>query len=352
MEKERQKKSNVFLVIFVIVVFAFSTFSTFYSIKKTDDYVKFVSPKATSQGNVSLCIDVAPPEIDSIGVFNITPDEPFEYDINATSPSNRTIYYFDNTDLFEINVSTGMINFTPVQSNEQLYIINITASHGICSNTTGGGYMLLVFLCPNLCPNCTGATPPGGGGGGGGATIVVSCEENWVCGSWFECNNLSVLSESKSDFTKILCNEQSIPFDNCGLQTRNCADLNLCGTINSKPNLERACYVYKNATTEKPTIRKIIPIIPGIINPYENYIILGFIVLVVIAWITYLFVLYENAHKSVKKPIIRPAVKHDRLHNYVEKALKMGIKKEDIRKRLLEKNWPQEVVDEAMKKAS
>jgi len=66
------------------------------------------------------------------------------------------------------------------------------------------------------------STPPaktsssgGGGGGGGSYSGYIKCNESWVCSDWLECfNNVS---------------------------TRDCEDMNLCGTTKQMPNLTKPC---------------------------------------------------------------------------------------------------------------
>ncbi|NIP40213.1 MAG: hypothetical protein GTN39_01685, partial [Candidatus Aenigmarchaeota archaeon] len=77
--------------------------------------------------------------------------------------------------------------------------------------------------CPNDCGSCnTGGTTGGGGGssGGGGGSAPEEpeegpCVEDWICTDWSECFN--------------------------SMQTRVCADVNRCGTSESKPSERQDC---------------------------------------------------------------------------------------------------------------
>ncbi len=53
---------------------------------------------------------------------------PFSLQVNASDPDNDTLTYYDNTTMFDINPSTGLISFTPNQSNVGNYsiMINVT----------------------------------------------------------------------------------------------------------------------------------------------------------------------------------------------------------------------------------
>jgi hypothetical protein len=50
----------------------------------------------------------------------------FEYDINCSDPDGDTVYYYDNTSLFEVNPETGVITFIPSQQQIGNHSIMIT----------------------------------------------------------------------------------------------------------------------------------------------------------------------------------------------------------------------------------
>ena len=64
---------------------------------------------------------------------NISHSKNLTYDINCTDFEANTITYFDNTTLFDINDSTGLIFDEPLQNETGIYIINIT-----CGDIAGG----------------------------------------------------------------------------------------------------------------------------------------------------------------------------------------------------------------------
>lgn len=62
-------------------------------------------------------------------------------------------------------------------------------------------------ICDTLDNNCDGQVNEGG--------VCTSCSENWGCGTWSACAK--------------------------GTQTRNCTDVNTCGTTTSQPAVEQTC---------------------------------------------------------------------------------------------------------------
>ncbi|MBU4467094.1 tandem-95 repeat protein, partial [Patescibacteria group bacterium] len=68
------------------------------------------------------------PVIDSIGNQTATEDLEFNLTINASDPDEDTLTFSDNTSLFDINPSTGIISFTPNASHVGVYQIQINAT--------------------------------------------------------------------------------------------------------------------------------------------------------------------------------------------------------------------------------
>jgi|GEM_PF-5143162 hypothetical protein len=74
-----------------------------------------------------------PPALEEIGKLNATQDEPFYYDVNASDDDiihGDVLSFYDNTTLFDINESTGVISFTPNNSDVGIYSINISVTDG------------------------------------------------------------------------------------------------------------------------------------------------------------------------------------------------------------------------------
>lgn len=66
------------------------------------------------------------PAITYIPNFRIGVNRLFIYRVNASDPDNDAIFYLDNTGLFDINRSTGLINFTTTEDMKGEHLINIT----------------------------------------------------------------------------------------------------------------------------------------------------------------------------------------------------------------------------------
>ncbi len=79
-------------------------------------------------------------------------DALFTYDIDATDEEHDTIYYYDNSDLFVINSTTGLISFTPDYTNVGNHTIEINISDG--SNSTVSSFTLIINST-NHAPNLT-----------------------------------------------------------------------------------------------------------------------------------------------------------------------------------------------------
>lgn len=69
-----------------------------------------------------------PPNFTSIPDQEVMEPTGFVYDINATDEENQTLTYYDNTTLFDIDSSTGLINRTTNISLVGRYYINITVN--------------------------------------------------------------------------------------------------------------------------------------------------------------------------------------------------------------------------------
>ncbi|MBI5880865.1 tandem-95 repeat protein, partial [archaeon] len=88
----------------------------------------------------------SPPVIDPIPNMTIYEDDPQSIQVNASDPDPQdTLTYYDNTTLFDINPTTGLISFTPNSTQTGNYTINITVSDGEVNvstimNLTVGAY--------------------------------------------------------------------------------------------------------------------------------------------------------------------------------------------------------------------
>tara|TARA_Y100000310_G_C20653308_1_gene800664 strand:- start:83 stop:1717 length:1635 start_codon:yes stop_codon:yes gene_type:complete len=83
--------------------------------------------------NVTYNVSNSAPVLDSIGDKTLTEDVNFYLDVDATDVDEDTLTFSDDTDLFDIDASTGVINFTPDDSEN--YTINITVSDGVLEDS-------------------------------------------------------------------------------------------------------------------------------------------------------------------------------------------------------------------------
>lgn len=97
-----------------------------------------------------------PPDLPPIPDRNATEDHEFFYDVNATDPDYQdTVFYFDNSTMFNISNTTGMISFVPCRNQTGTHIINITATDGEANtsrlmNLTIGSYNDFPYWAPPL----------------------------------------------------------------------------------------------------------------------------------------------------------------------------------------------------------
>jgi len=156
MKEKREKIIKILLIIVVSISILFSILNIANTAVKVHNLkINKFSPNVV-RAQVSICFDVVPPEMDPIYNQTAQIGVPFTLKINATSPSNRTVYFFDNTTLFEINETTGWINFTPTINDSGYHLIRITATHNICDvNTTRDFWMSIAENNPPIWMNET-----------------------------------------------------------------------------------------------------------------------------------------------------------------------------------------------------
>ena len=104
-------------------------------------------------GNMDMCVDqqIA---IAAIPTLNATENNLFTYDLNVTNEANySTLTYNDNTTLFSINSTTGLIQFTPTTAQIAAYWINVTARNNFCNNNDTSVVFLLNVTPSNYAPS-------------------------------------------------------------------------------------------------------------------------------------------------------------------------------------------------------
>ncbi len=99
-----------------------------------------------------IAVNDAPQFSPALADQEATEDTLFTYNITATDEENDTIYYQDNSTLFDINSNTGLISFTPSYSDVGTYNIEITINDTV--NWTIGNFTLTINAT-NHGPNLT-----------------------------------------------------------------------------------------------------------------------------------------------------------------------------------------------------
>lgn len=131
-------------------VLTYSDNSSFFNINPANGLISFTSTQEMV-GNHSFNISVQDnygsnvykilylniTEVNDAPIFSSIPDQNirypaiFTFDVNATDEENSTLSYYDNTNLFNINISSGLINFTSSSGAVGEYTINITVNDSL-----------------------------------------------------------------------------------------------------------------------------------------------------------------------------------------------------------------------------
>jgi hypothetical protein len=88
------------------------------------------NPAPVLSGNYSVRIQVnftnEPPVLIPIGDLSVPENGTFFYDVNGSDPNGHTVTFYDNSTLWDINATTGVINYTPQWFEVGNYSVNIT----------------------------------------------------------------------------------------------------------------------------------------------------------------------------------------------------------------------------------
>ncbi|MFO8015686.1 MAG: Ig domain-containing protein [Candidatus Woesearchaeota archaeon] len=174
--------SNNKIAALAVFILLFSLFFNTYIIMETS-----YATGSTTSGGVSMCIN-SPPTISYSCSSKAYVGKTYTCGMDAVRDEGENITFSDDTGLFDINSSTGIIRLTPGKSQTGSYEINITAEDDSgCSNNLDSAMFRLEIIrdycgngicsagedcstCPEDCGVCpTEEAPSGGGGGGGGA---------------------------------------------------------------------------------------------------------------------------------------------------------------------------------------
>jgi len=164
---------------------------------------------------------------DEIIHFNIT-----KYDPDGTIPDG---YWFVDSEKKKYESENSNSYFS------HSFGCGVTGKHNIKSEITDG----LLNDSVEWEVNVDFVKCPTSGGGGLG---TPSCEENWVCEEWSICQNLEKSLEignlSGEDYREVKrrCEKMGWEEENCGVQLRNCEDLNNCNATKDKPREFNRCF--------------------------------------------------------------------------------------------------------------
>ena len=147
----RQATSIRILLVLALIFFVISIFNAFIAIK----LILVPTAKMAAQlGIVMVCIKQGI-SMDINESFSLFEGDNFTLYVNYTNPGNKTLVFSDNTSIFNINSSTGLINFTATVygvGNNSVRI-SLTELDGVCNNLsltkfsdfiiTGDSYLLI-----------------------------------------------------------------------------------------------------------------------------------------------------------------------------------------------------------------
>lgn len=168
--------NNLFAII--IVLFIISSLLSSYITYKSSRQVLQELTGAGVTADVRLCVNKQPLILQNCST-TATSSIGYYCDIDALDPDNDTIIFYDNTGLFDIDLMTGEIIFTPTSGDVGTHNIKITVSDGRdCSNSNATtSFNITILGVPGV--------PPGSGGGGGGSS--QECIPQWECTPWSAC---------------------------------------------------------------------------------------------------------------------------------------------------------------------
>lgn len=166
---------------------AFSLISIFGNMILLQESEGKITGKAAS-GYVSICINT-PPQLNTFP-SNITGEYGTEvyYDVNATEvDSGQSLVYHDNTSLFAISETDGIINFTPTSVNYGNHSVRITVSdNSSCKNSNDSD--ILSFIIEGLlneAPEIDAFSPLGN-------PTITETQERYFNITYRNPNNLSI----------------------------------------------------------------------------------------------------------------------------------------------------------------
>ena len=126
--------------------------------------LEHITSNVVTTGEIDICINHQPNL--NLSACDTEAEVNVQYSCTAGSDQdNQTLTFTDNAALFNINQTTGLIQFTPTSEQQATYAITITvADNSTCSNNQTSGILNITVGEPSEEPTPP-STPSGGGGG-------------------------------------------------------------------------------------------------------------------------------------------------------------------------------------------
>jgi len=138
----RQVSNNVISILIAIFIMVFLLQISFYTVR--------MEVTAAGTGRVSFCVEVAA-SLDPISSpQKAYVGDPYFYDVNYTG-NDTDIRFYDDTGLFQIGEITGIIYFTPNQSDMGNYTVLIWIN-GTCGTTKDSEFVIYEVMEKNRAP--------------------------------------------------------------------------------------------------------------------------------------------------------------------------------------------------------
>ena len=132
----------------------------------------------------TINISNTPPQFNqSLTAQAVTVGNSLSYQISCSDIDNDSMSYSDNTSLFDINQSTGLISDTPSNEEAGIYTVGINCSDGL--NITAQTFLYTITAVQS--------TPSGGSGPGSGGGVGQKKEE---CSTYKECKSNEYCNEN------------------------------------------------------------------------------------------------------------------------------------------------------------
>lgn len=125
--------------------------------------------------NLSIELVNHAPIIEPIGTLTAIVNQPFTNQISANDPDGDGLKFSDGTPLFDINETTGIINFTPLVNGTYKFNINVKDNNSVNpKNTTEIGWLIILNEnVTNTAPNITSYSP-------NSSTIIINEMNNTI----------------------------------------------------------------------------------------------------------------------------------------------------------------------------